>query len=250
MKMGGWEVHIPVLGRGETRRREDQYMVCSWADHHGCQLGLSLLGSSAKQCILELSTWGWKGSSFIVACWPEMALFCVNFLTLSGCILKFQQVLQMSHNWGIWVSKVKVTRCSWSKAPSSYTCIKVVAPAKARVKHGLKRCERWHKRCPIHSARPIFVISLLLIIKINASSRSHSLFVKHMLVRVGWHRTRFPHNLRAIHSDLYCLSALTSYKLHTHQSILVPLCCRLFVTLRNPRLTELEFPNLHNEWPG
>lgn len=97
MEMGVWEVYILVLGRGKQEEEKTNTWYIRELVTPGVSSGSVLLGSSAKQCILELSTLGWKKSSFIVAQWPKMPLFCVNFLTLSNCILKFQQIPPTSH---------------------------------------------------------------------------------------------------------------------------------------------------------
>lgn len=39
----------------------------------------------------------WKRREFIVAPWPKIAFLGVDFLTLSDCIWKCQQVPKMSH---------------------------------------------------------------------------------------------------------------------------------------------------------
>lgn len=154
-----------------------------------------------------------------------MALFCVNLLTLSGRILNFQQVPKMSRYWGIWVSKVKVTRRSWSKAPSSYTWIKVAVPAKAGVKCGLKDVKNGTRR-----AQYIVLHQFLLFLFLSSKLRQAQGHI-HSLSATCWSWSVGIEPVSPVtsepHSDLYCLTAPTSNKLHTQQSILVPLCCRL-----------------------
>lgn len=56
MEMGGWEVHIPVLGRGKQEGEKTNTCYVLELVNTDVSWGSVLLGSSAKQCILELPT--------------------------------------------------------------------------------------------------------------------------------------------------------------------------------------------------
>lgn len=111
-------------------------------------------------------------------------------------------------HWEIWESsKATGTRCSRNKVLSGYTWIKVVARSV------------WYT---VLDKSLLFFFLLFSSQLMQARGHVHTLSATRWSWSLCWHRTRFPNNLRATRSVLYCVSAPTSDKLHTQQSILSP----------------------------